>query len=318
MRAGWFGYEQLFFRFYMKFNREHAPIHHYGSGLIGFQPPTPWAQGGAGERPKGDARWTTQVEPGDFTSWNFYSYWHEMGGSPPRGQTWGNNFESGVPPRTVAKERWICLEVMVKLNDIGDSNGEQAYWLDGKLSRNQDGKITSYLGKGFPLVGTWIYDKFQPYTTGPGIAWDYQQGKGVPIEGGKPFPGFVWRSTPRAQHQRHLALPLHVATRAGHEPGLVGPLGGRQEVHRPPDADEPVRTTMTASELIEDSSMHRPFLCVVRVAALSFCLHLAADPTPERYAPSGPQPGGGRGRAGRGAQSAAGERVAAARTGAGG
>ena len=25
---------------------------------------------------------------------------------------------------------------MVKMNDIGDSNGEQAYWLDGKLSRN--------------------------------------------------------------------------------------------------------------------------------------------------------------------------------------
>jgi hypothetical protein len=31
---------------------------------------------------------------------------------------------------------------MVKMNDIGDSNGEQAYWLDGKLSRNEDGEIT--------------------------------------------------------------------------------------------------------------------------------------------------------------------------------
>jgi hypothetical protein len=95
--AGWedtVRYEQLFFRFYMRFNREHAPIHYYGSGLVSFHPPTPWAQGEAGERPKGDARWTTQVEPGDFTSWNFYSYWHEMGGSPPRGQTWGNSFES--------------------------------------------------------------------------------------------------------------------------------------------------------------------------------------------------------------------------------
>jgi hypothetical protein len=193
---GGFGYEQLFFRFYMKFNKEHAPIHHYGSGLLGFHPPTPWAQGGAGERPKGDARWTTQVEPGSFTSWNFYTYWHAMGGSPPRGQTWGNTFEGGVPPRTVAKEQWICLEVMVKLNDIGDSNGEQAYWLDGKLSRNQDGQITSYLGKGFPAVGTWTYDKFKPYVTERGVAWDYQQGRGVPIDGGKPFPGFAWRTTP--------------------------------------------------------------------------------------------------------------------------
>jgi hypothetical protein len=194
--TGGYGYDQVFLRFYMKFNAGHAPIHHYGSGLVGFRPSTPWAQGGAGERPMSDARWTTQVEPGTFDSWSFYSYWQGMGGSPPRGQTWGNTFEWDVPSRTVAKEKWICLEVMVKMNDIGDSNGEQAYWLDGKLSRNQDGKITSYLGKGFPSVGTWVYDKFKPYVTGQGVAWDYEQGKGVPLEGGKPFPGFAWRSTP--------------------------------------------------------------------------------------------------------------------------
>jgi hypothetical protein len=193
---GGFGYDQLFFRFYMKFNKKHAPIHHYGSGLVGFRPPTPWAQGGAGERPQGDARWSTQVEPGDFSSWNFYSYWQQMGGSPPRGQTWGNSFENGIPPRTVVREEWICLEVMVKMNDVGDTNGEQAYWLDGKLSRNRDGKVTSYLGKGFPSVGAWTYDKFKPYVTAQGIAWDYQEGKGVEHQGGKPFPGFAWRSTP--------------------------------------------------------------------------------------------------------------------------
>lgn len=193
---GGYGYDQLFFRFYMKFNEQHAPIHHYGSGLLGFRPPTPWPQGGAGERPTADTRWTSQVEPGNFTTWSFYSYWQEMGGSPPRGQTWGNTFEVSVPPRTVVKGKWICLEVMVKMNDVGDSNGEQAYWLDGRLSRSQDGRITSYLGKGFPSVGTWNYDKFKPYVTKQGITWDDQQGKGVPIEGGRPFPGFVWRSTP--------------------------------------------------------------------------------------------------------------------------
>ena len=191
---GGFGYDQLFFRFYMKFNRQHAPIHHYGSGLLGFYPATPWPQGGAGERPAGDARWTTEVEPSDFTSWHFYSYWQGMGESPPRGQTWGNSFEIGIPPRRVVKEKWICLEVMVKMNDIGDSNGEQAYWLDGKLSRNADGVVTSYLGKGFPSVGTWAYDKFKPFVSERGIKWDYQQSKGVPIDGGRPFPGFAWRS----------------------------------------------------------------------------------------------------------------------------
>lgn len=193
---GGYGYSQLFFRFYMKFNREHAAIHHYGSGFLGFNPPTPWAQGGAGERPEGRARWSTQVEPGDFSSWQFYSYWEGMGGSPPRGQTWGNSFEAGVPARAVAREKWICLEVMARMNDPGDSNGEQAYWLDGKLSRDQGGRVTSYLGKGFPSVGTWSYDRFKPYVTEPGIAWDYAQGKGLALAGGAPFPGFSWRSTP--------------------------------------------------------------------------------------------------------------------------
>ncbi|MHB8900017.1 MAG: hypothetical protein ACYC6Y_14815 [Thermoguttaceae bacterium] len=193
---GGYGYDQLFFRFYMKFNAEHAPIHHYGAGLLGFSPPTPWAQGGAGERPLGDARWSSQVEPGFFTTWYFYTYWQNMGGSPPRGQTWGNTFEAGVPHRSVPRETWICLEIMVKMNDVGDTNGEQAYWLDGRLSRNQAGQVTSYLGKGFPPIGTWSFDKFKPYATEPGIAWDYAQGKGVSIEGGRPFPGFAWRSTP--------------------------------------------------------------------------------------------------------------------------
>ena len=193
---GGYGYDQLFFRFYMKFNAEHAPIHHYGSGLLGFDPPTPWPQGGAGVRPNGAARWSTQVEPSNFTTWHFYTYWQQMCGSPPRGQTWGNTFEIGVPPRRVVKEKWICLEVMVKMNDPGESNGEQAYWLDGKLSRNGDGEITSYLGKGFPSIGTWTFDKFEPSATKRGTAWDYQQGHGRAIEGGRSFPGFAWRSTP--------------------------------------------------------------------------------------------------------------------------
>ena len=187
------GYEQLFYRVYMKFNKEHAPIHHYGSGLSGSF--TPYAHGGAGQRPKGNELWSSNVEPGDFKTWTFYTYWQQMGGSPPRGQTWGNLFELDVPPRPVEKEKWICLELMVKMNDIGDTNGEQAYWLEGKLSRKGD-MITSYLGNGFPSVGTWTHDKFHPGLTTPGIAWNYQLGKSAPIPGGKPFPGFAWRSVP--------------------------------------------------------------------------------------------------------------------------
>ncbi len=194
--AGDYGYDQLFFRFYMKFNEDHSPIHHYGGCFWGYNPPQPWSMGGAGIRPKGNQSWVTQVEPEGSGWWHGYTYWQHMGGSPPRGQTWGNNFEVGVDQRPVPKKEWMCLEVMVKMNDIGDSNGELAYWINGRLSRDAEGRVTSYQGKGFPSSGTWTFDKFKPYVTEQGVTWDYEQGGGVPIEGGKAFPGFEWRTVP--------------------------------------------------------------------------------------------------------------------------
>ena len=121
---------------------------------------------------------------------------------------------AGVPPRTVVKDKWICLEVMVKMNDVGDSNGEQAYWLDGKLSRNPDGRITSYLGKGFPSVGTWTYDTFEPYATDRdrlGLPAGQRRSPG----GRKALSRLRLEKHAGAEYQRPLALPLHVPTRKG-------------------------------------------------------------------------------------------------------
>jgi hypothetical protein len=110
-----------------------------------------------------------------------------MRGSPPRGQTWGNSFLRDDKLK-VERGRWICVEMMVKLNDVGDTNGEQAMWIDGKQ--------VSHLGKGFPK-GKWTYDKFTPNEGGEGIRWD--QAVGEPkrfkvAEGGEPFEGFRWRT----------------------------------------------------------------------------------------------------------------------------
>ena len=88
---GGYGYDQLFFRFYMKFNQEHAPIHHYGSGLLGFHPSTPWPQGGAGVRPAGDARWTSQVEPGNFNTWYYLQLLAGDGWQPASGTDLGQH-----------------------------------------------------------------------------------------------------------------------------------------------------------------------------------------------------------------------------------
>ena len=179
------GYERLFARFYVKFDRDCAPIHHFGTNIGGNNPATRWPVVNAGSAPPGNKSFWTGIEPHSRRwVWDYYTYWGDMRGSPPRGQKWGNSLIRD-PHLKVEKGRWICVEVMVKLNDPGDTNGEMALWIDGSL--------VSHLGKGFP-TGTWTYDKFTPGNKRPGIRWSDSAGKGVRIEGGSPFEGFRWRT----------------------------------------------------------------------------------------------------------------------------
>jgi hypothetical protein len=171
------GHKQLFARFYVKFDPDAAPIHHFGTNLGGFNPPTAWPQGGAGERPRGDARFTTGVEPfGKDWAWDFYSYWQGMR-IHGDGRYWGTPFLAGAKRPPVQRGRWICIEMMVKLNDpVSESNGEQAFWIDGRLWR-LDGQIVSHIGPGFPR-GAWT-----------GGWWSPQAGSDTSFE------GFRWRTS---------------------------------------------------------------------------------------------------------------------------
>ena len=182
------GHERLFFRFHVKLDPKCNTVHHFVH-WGGYQPPTRWPQGGAGERPKGDERFTIGIEPhGNRWVWDYYAYWMEMRGSPPKGKTWGNSLIRN-DALAVKRGHWTCLESMVKLNDAGDTNGELALWIDGKL--------VSHLGKGFPK-GLWIFDKFTPGRGGEGIRWDDRAGGPrrfkVP-QGGVPFEGLRWRKS---------------------------------------------------------------------------------------------------------------------------
>lgn len=186
------GFNKLHYRFYVKFDENCAPIHHFFH-VGGYQPATGWPQGGAGQRPRGSERFTTGVEPfGNHWRWDYYSYWMNMRGSPPRGQCWGNSFIHD-PTAKAEKGKWQCLELMMKLNDVGKSNGEMALWLDGQL--------LSHLGEGFPR-GKWVYDKFLPRQGGEGIRWsDESQG---PVQlrfpaDGESFEGFQWRADEQLQ-----------------------------------------------------------------------------------------------------------------------
>ncbi len=166
--------DTAFFRFYVKFPTDAAYLHHFVH-VGGYRPATSYPQGGAGERPKGDERVTVGIEPyGDYGhyeppgAWNFYTYWHEMKKSAD-GRYWGNGLHPVQPP-LVPRERWQCVELMLKLNSAPElSDGELALWLDGKL--------TGHFAKGVAR-GDW---------TGMGFS--------LLEQGGVPFEGFRWRNS---------------------------------------------------------------------------------------------------------------------------
>ena len=98
------GLDTCHLRFYVKFDERHDYVHHFVH-LVGYNPPTRWPQGGAGERPRGDERFSTGIEPwgarGKFPApgaWQFYSYWCEMERSRD-GKFWGNGFMPDPPVR---------------------------------------------------------------------------------------------------------------------------------------------------------------------------------------------------------------------------
>ena len=169
------GYDQVYARFYVKFDPACYALHHFGTCIGGYNPSTAWPQGGAGICPTGNDRFTTNLEPyGSSWEWAFYTYWKDMIATPDGGY-WGSTFTRGVPGRTVNRGQWICAEIMIKCNNpVSDNNGELAFWIDGQLIR-YGGQIVSWTGKGFPK-GTWTWNMFSPSATG------------------QPFEGFQWRT----------------------------------------------------------------------------------------------------------------------------
>jgi hypothetical protein len=182
------GHERLYTRMYVRFADDCEPIHHFGTCVGGNFPPTRWPSVKAGQPTDGDKSFWLGIEPfGEAWRWDYYAYWCEMQGSPPRGQTWGNSFIHD-DKLSVRRGQWTCIEVMVQMNDIGKSNGELALWIDGKK--------VSHLGPGFPL-GKWEFDKFKPGVGGDGVRWNQAKGTReyfTTAPGGDPFEGFRFRT----------------------------------------------------------------------------------------------------------------------------
>lgn len=199
--------ETAFARFYVKFAADADYLHHFVH-LGGYRPSTPYPQGHAGERPRGDERMTVGIEPfGDYGRypapgiWNFYAYWPEMKVSAD-GRYWGNSLRP-ARPALVPRDRWQCVEVMLKLNSAPDrQDGELALWLDGTLAAHfaPGARRGPWTGMGFSLVEN----------------------------GGEPFEGFRWRTDERLKI--NFFWLLHYVTGHAARQNRVEPPGRQNRV----------------------------------------------------------------------------------------
>jgi len=139
--------ETIFLRFYVKFDPTCDYVHHFCTlrANKSLEGKDRWSGfGGAGQKPKGDERFSTALEPwgnwGRWSApgrWNFYSYWHEMEKSRD-GHYWGNGFRP-ESQADIPKGTWICAEFMLTHNTPSQNDGEQAFWINGRLCGHWQG-----------------------------------------------------------------------------------------------------------------------------------------------------------------------------------
>ena len=172
------GEDEVYLRFYTYFPNSAVTPHHFVK-IISY--PIPYFGGNAGKRPPENKYFVLGIEPTPERKWHFYNYWQDMHSwqtyrgdpDPSRGPNawYGNTFEADRQT-AFKKDRWICVEARVKLNDPGDSNGEMTIWIDGRK--------TGEWKKGSP-AGSWRGDRY--ITSGPENSHP------------RPFEGFRFRSS---------------------------------------------------------------------------------------------------------------------------
>jgi len=131
------GYEEVYVRYYQKFDRGYVPVRNHGS-LLGGRDVT---------RP--NSRWVGMADTRDVAAqgyyssclqpyggrgrkpfhWGFYSYHCDKPGR------WGDYFEP-VKMARIQVGRWHCLEWHLKLNSVEPRKADavEELWVDGQLS----------------------------------------------------------------------------------------------------------------------------------------------------------------------------------------
>jgi hypothetical protein len=153
------GYDELYFRYYIKY-LGHGPWHHSGLWFGGYNPPLAFPFPRSGSKPSGDDLFTIALEPVSETDhMDFFNYWmgmHSWKVAPTgaRGDYWGNTLLHDAEFRS-ANDAWRCYEIHLKLNPDPATRAGAVLevWQDDVLVRRFDDAAP---------VGYWVRDKFCP------------------------------------------------------------------------------------------------------------------------------------------------------------
>lgn len=155
------GYDQLYFRTWVKLAPDHERVHHF-LAIAGTRPERYWdSYGNAGCRPNGRSVAETTL---DFTTDHelfFYTYTPDMhcdSGGYCSGEyaksicdgcaakdmactdvqecCWGNLYGERPWP-ALPKGEWVCIEMMMELNTPGRHDGRMAYWMNDVLQHEE-------------------------------------------------------------------------------------------------------------------------------------------------------------------------------------
>lgn len=182
------GYEELYFRYYIKYIGT-GPYHHAGFWIGGYNPPLEYPYPRAGSRPSGTDLYSIGLEPiGDTHLMDLYTYWMQMRSwkeapTGANGDYWGNTLlqEAGF---RLASDSWECYELHLRLNPDPASGAGAVLevWDNDVLVRRFD--------ETGPL-GFWIRDKFCPKDSTTPACTTYRPAnpKLVPLDQ-------RWRATP--------------------------------------------------------------------------------------------------------------------------
>lgn len=150
----WFGetvtWDAFYYRKYMRFNEEFHQGNFMHLGRLRACAPSiyPWeCLGGSGQRPAGDTKYTTGLEPwSDYQSldwpgrWGFYSYYHLMSqdcGFPGPDDCYGDMF-APAQDAMLSRAEWHVVEFMIQPNTPGQQDGYQRFWIDGVSAYTSD------------------------------------------------------------------------------------------------------------------------------------------------------------------------------------